>query len=58
MHVHIPAGGELIKDFYRQIRYEFEYFSFLFIAVLFSARNDKKNVFTVFIDPIGTIGGI
>ena len=37
------------------IGYEFECFSFLFIAVLFSAGNAKKNVFTVFIDPIVTI---
>ena len=37
------------------IGYEFEYFSFLIIAVLFSAGNAKKNVFTVFIDPIVTI---
>ena len=35
----------------------FEYFSFLIIAVLFSAGNAKKNVFTVFIDPIVTIDG-
>ena len=40
------------------IRYEFEYFSFLFIAVLFSAGNVKKNVFTVFIVPIVTIDAI
>ena len=39
------------------IRYEFEYFSFLFIAVLFSAGNVKKNVFTVFTVPIVTIDG-
>ena len=39
------------------IGYEIEYFSFLIIAVLFSAGNAKKNVFTVFIDPIVTIGG-
>ena len=38
------------------IWYEIEYFSFLIIAVLFSAGNAKKNVFTVFIDPIVTIG--
>ena len=37
------------------IGYEIEYFSFLIIAVLFSAGNAKKNVFTVFIDPIVTI---
>ena len=37
------------------IWYEIEYFSFLIIAVLFSAGNAKKNVFTVFIDPIVTI---
>ena len=37
------------------IGYEFEYFSFLIIAVLFSAGNAKKNVFTVFTDPIVTI---
>ena len=40
------------------IRYEFEYFSFLIIAVLFSAGNAKKNVFTVFTVPIATIGRI
>ena len=39
------------------IRYEFEYFSFLIIAVLFSAGNAKKNVFTVFTVPIVTIDG-
>ena len=39
------------------IGYEIEYFSFLFIAVLFSAGNVKKNVFTVFIVPIVTIDG-
>jgi len=39
------------------IGYEFEYFSFLFIAVLFSAGNAKKNVFTVFTVPIVTIDG-
>ena len=39
------------------IWYEIEYFSFLIIAVLFSAGNAKKNVFTVFIDPIVTIDG-
>ena len=39
------------------IGYEIEYFSFLIIAVLFSAGNAKKNVFTVFIDPIVTIDG-
>ena len=38
----------LLGDFYRQIRYEFEYFSFLFIAVLFSAGNDKKKRFHSF----------
>ena len=38
------------------IWYEIEYFSFLIIAVLFSAGNAKKNVFTVFTDPIVTIG--
>ena len=37
------------------IGYEIKYFSFLIIAVLFSAGNAKKNVFTVFIDPIVTI---
>ena len=36
---------------------EFEYFSFFVIAKLFSARNVKKNVFTVFTVPIGKIGG-
>ena len=36
-------------------RYEFEYFSFFDIAVLFSAGNAKKNVFTVFTVPIVTI---
>ena len=40
------------------IRYESEYFSFLIIAVLFSAGNAKKNVFTVFIVPIVTIDRI
>ena len=40
------------------IGYEFECFSFLFIAVLFSAGNAKKNVFTVFTVPIVTIDGI
>ena len=40
------------------IGYELEYFSFLFIAVLFSAGNAKKNIFTVFTVPIVTIGGI
>ena len=40
------------------IRYEFEYFSFLFTAVLFSAGNVKKNVFTVFTIPIVTIDGL
>ena len=39
------------------IGYEFEYFNFLLIAVLFSAGNAKKNVFTIFIDPIVTIDG-
>ena len=39
------------------IGYEIEYFSFLFIAVLFSAGNVKKNVFTVFTVPIVTIDG-
>ena len=39
------------------IRYEFECFSFLFIAVLFSAGNAKKKVFTVFTVPIVTIDG-
>ena len=39
------------------IGYEIEYFSFLFIAVLFSAGNAKKNVFTVFTVPIVTIDG-
>ena len=39
------------------IGYEFEYFSFLIIAVLFSAGNAKKNVLSVFIDPIVTIDG-
>ena len=39
------------------IGYEIEYFSFLIIAVLFSAGNAKKNVFTVFINPIVTIDG-
>ena len=37
------------------IWYEIEYFSFLIIAVLFSAGNAKKNVFTVFTVPIVTI---
>ena len=37
--------------------YEFEYFSFFDIAVLFSAGNAKKNIFTVFIVPIVTIDG-
>ena len=36
--------------------FKFECFSFLFIVVLFSAGNAKKNVFTVFIVPIVTIG--
>ena len=48
-------GGFLL---YVVIRYEYECFSFLFIAVLFSAGNAKKNEVTVFIDPIVTIGGI
>ena len=39
------------------IGYEIEYFCFLFIVVLFSAGNVKKNVFTVFIVPIVTIDG-
>ena len=39
------------------IGYEFECFSFLFIVMLFSAGNVKKNVFTVFIVPIATIDG-
>ena len=39
------------------IRYEFECFSFLFIVMLFSAGNVKKNVFTVFIVPIVPIDG-
>ena len=37
------------------IGYAIEYFSFFIIAVLFSAGNAKKNVFTVFIVPIVTI---
>ena len=45
-----------VRRFFTQIRYEFEYFSFLFIAVLFSTGNAKKNVFTVFTVPIVTIG--
>ena len=36
-------------------RYVFECFSFFVIAVLFSAGNAKKNVFTVFTVPIVTI---
>ena len=40
------------------IGYEIEYFSFLIIAVLFSAGNAKKNVFTVFTVPIVTIDAI
>ena len=36
----------------------FENFSFLFIAVLFSAGNVKKKEVTVFIVLIATIGGI
>ena len=39
------------------IGYGIEYFSFLFIAVLFSAGNAKKNVFTVFTVPTVTIDG-
>ena len=39
------------------IGYEIEHFSFLFIEVLFSTGNVKKNVFTVSTVPIITIDG-
>ena len=45
------------RSIYILCRYEFEYFSFFDIAVLFSAGNAKKNVFTVFTVPIVTIDG-
>ena len=47
-------GGILL---YVVIRYEYECFSFLYIVVLFSAGNVKKNVFIDFIVPIVTIDG-
>ena len=45
------------RSIYILCRYEFECFSFFDIAVLFSAGNAKKNVFTVFTVPIVTIDG-
>ena len=51
----IETANEFV--FFVEFLYEFEYFSFLSIAVLFSAGNAKKKEVTVFIVPIATIGG-
>ena len=45
-----------VADDIKKLILVFFHFSFLIIAVLFSAGNAKKNVYTVFIDPIVTIG--
>ena len=55
--VYLEDNCSIKGSIYILCRYEFEYFSFLIIAVLFSAGNAKKNVFTVFTVPIVTIDG-